>query len=241
MHAATITSATNHDIVHDLCDTRTSHLHLTCSALLQNLDTNVHLIFQQDPTILLHSLNLQWRRALHWQLYQDDLQRWHAIIQRREHVTSQSILDRLSRDHQRLDRLFGLALQQINNGNITASFPYIHEFSIRLQRHIDAENNMIAPAFHIPNPEPVEIMLREHDDILTQITHIEELYTYELPNCAEIGAFLSILSGGLAKHEYREEENLFPQWDIALNAAASIEKFTFLQRLNDALCKENVP
>lgn len=235
MHAATITPATNHDIVHDLCHTRTSHLHLTCSPLLQNLDTNVHLIFQQDPTILLHSLNLQWRRALHWQLYQDDSQRWHAIIQRREHVTPQSILDRLSRDHQRLDRLFGLTLQQINEGNITASFPYIHEFSIRLQRHINVENNMLAPAFHIPNPEPVEIMLREHDDILAQIAHIEVLYGHELPNGTEIGAFLSILSGGLAKHEYREEENLFPQWDIALNAADSTEKPALLWRIDQML------
>ena len=235
MHAATITPATNHDIVHDLCHTRTSHLHLTCSPLLQNLDTNVHLIFQQDPTILLHSLNLQWRRALHWQLYQDNSQRWHAIIQRREHVTPQSILDRLSRDHQRLDRLFGLALQQINEGNITASFPYIHEFSIRLQRHINVENNLLAPAFHIPNPEPVEIMLHEHDDILAQIAHIEVLYGHEQPNGTEIGAFLSILSGGLAKHEYREEENLFPQWDIALNAADSTEKPALLWRIEQML------
>ncbi len=235
MHATTIAPATNHDIIHDLCHTRTSHLHLTCSTLLQNLDTNVHLIFQQDPTILLHSLNLQWRRALHWQLYQDDLQRWHAIIQRREHVAPQSILDRLSRDHQRLDRLFGLALQQINEGNITASFPYIHEFSILLQRHINVENNVLAPAFHIPNPEPVEIMLREHDDILAQMAHIEALYTHELRDGAEIGAFLSILSGGLAKHEYREEENLFPQWDIALNAADSMEKPALLWRIEQML------
>ena len=105
-----------------------------------------------------------------------------------------------------------------------------------LKRHIQTENDILAPSFRIPDAEPVAIMLHEHDDILAQTANIESFFTAkELVQAWEVSPFLAILSGTMAKHEGREEQNLFPQWDIALRKASSEDREALLMRVQRIL------
>ena len=59
-------------------------------------------------------------------------------------------------------------------------------------------------------------MLREHDELLAQLNVVEGCFAEapagQAPEPWEIEPFVAILSGTLAKHEYREESQLFPLW-----------------------------
>jgi len=63
-------------------------------------------------------------------------------------------------------------------------------------------------------------MLREHDELLAQLEEVEVALGEGVPEPWEVEPFIAILSGTLAKHEHREESNLFPRWQGALDALA---------------------
>jgi hypothetical protein len=61
-------------------------------------------------------------------------------------------------------------------------------------------------------------MLGEHDEILVQLREVESALAGGAAEAWEVEPFVAILSGTLAKHEHREESNLFPRWQTALDA-----------------------
>ncbi|MEO6146632.1 MAG: hemerythrin domain-containing protein [Sulfuriferula sp.] len=222
----------------DLCDIAASRLQ---TATLQSVTglrrgETVHVLLQEEPSLMLQSLNLQLRHRLSWQISAEETGKWRVLIRPREDVAPRDLMDILSRDHQRLDELFGLSLQRMNAGKIIEAAPLVMEFAAGLKRHIQIENDILAPSFRIPDAEPVATMLREHDDILAQTANIESLFAGGEPVQAwEVSPFLAILSGVLAKHEHREEQNLFPQWDIALRMAAQEDREALLMRVQRTL------
>ena len=79
-------------------------------------------------------------------------------------------------------------------------------------------------------------MLHEHDDIVLQMAIIKSYCTAKILVPAwELSLFLAILSGTMAKHEKREEQNLFPQWDIALRKASPEDREALLVRVQEVL------
>jgi hypothetical protein len=87
---------------------------------------------------------------------------------------------------------------------------------------VAVENELLAP--RLPpvlapdGTDHVGIMLGEHDEILAQLGTVEAALAESAPEAWEVEPFLAILSGTLAKHEHREESNLFPRWQAALDA-----------------------
>ena len=229
------------EIMVDLCAVAASRLQ---TAALQSVTglrrgETVHLLLQEEPSLMLQSLNLQLRHNLSWQISAEETGEWRVLIRHREDVAPRDLMDILSRDHQRLDELFGLSLQLVNAGKISEAAPLVMEFAAGLKRHIQVENDILAPSFRIPDPEPVAIMLHEHDDILAQTANIESLFAGGEPvQVWEVSPFLAILSGVMAKHEHREEQNLFPQWDIALRMAAQDDREALLMRVQRTLLDE---
>ncbi|HAN56056.1 MAG TPA: hemerythrin [Betaproteobacteria bacterium] len=222
----------------DLCTVAASRLQTAALHVVRQLQRGetVHLLLQEEPSLMLQSLNLQLRHMLSWQISVEEMGKWRVLIRHREDVAPRDLMDILSRDHQRLDELFGLSLQRVNAGKVCEAAPFVMEFAAGLKRHIQIENDILAPSFRIPDPEPVAIMLHEHDDILVQTANIESLFAGEEPVQAwEVSPFLAILSGVMAKHEHREEQNLFPQWDIALRMAASEDRQALLTRVQQIL------
>lgn len=225
----------------DLCNIAASRLQTAALLAVRDLQRGetVHLLLREEPSLMLQSLNLQLRHILSWQISAEETGKWRVLIRHREDVAPRDLMDILSRDHQRLDELFGLSLQRVNAGKISEAAPLVMEFAAGLKRHIQVENDILAPSFRIPDAEPVAIMLHEHDDILAQTAHIESLFAGEEPVQGwEVSPFLAILSGVLAKHEHREEQNLFPQWDIALRMAAPQDRETLLMRVHRTLLNE---
>jgi hemerythrin-like domain-containing protein len=105
-------------------------------------------------------------------------------------------------------------------GQAAEAAPLVPRFGDALKRHIAVEDKMLAPRLGVPRDpaggDPLSIMLREHREILAQFELIEACFAAQPPDAAEASAFFAILSGTMAKHEHREENNLFPLWSAAL-------------------------
>jgi uncharacterized protein (DUF2249 family) len=173
----------------------------------------------EDPQLLLSQLQLDLRHRLATQIVADEAG-WQVLVRHREDTEADSLFDILSRDHERLDRLFVRTMEAVAAGRIAEAKSVVGDFLDGLRRHIDVENDVLAPRFALPRDpagsDPTSIMLREHDDILRQAVIIEELFAGPDPDATEIDTWCGILAATLSKHEGREEMRLFPQWDAHL-------------------------
>ncbi len=61
-------------------------------------------------------------------------------------------------------------------------------------------------------------MLREHEEILEQTALLESQFDEGVDAGWEVAPYFALISGALAKHEGREETNLFPHWSRALRS-----------------------
>ncbi|HKJ70706.1 MAG TPA: hemerythrin domain-containing protein [Gammaproteobacteria bacterium] len=192
-------------------------------ATLQEKGTGhpLEFVFADEPTLLMQAVALMLRHRIHWDVSEATPGAYRVRVVDRDTVEPETLTDLLSRDHERLDRLFAVALQHANRGEIAEAAPLIETCREGLRRHIYCENEVLAPHFGIPEggPEsdPTNQMIHEHDNILGELDQIRELTAMEeLADASMIAALMGILSGGLAKHEGREEANLFPRWEAAL-------------------------
>jgi uncharacterized protein (DUF2249 family)/iron-sulfur cluster repair protein YtfE (RIC family) len=180
----------------------------------------LRLLTREDPTLLLQSLNLQFRDALAWDVGARG-EHWEADVRLALDAAPRDVLDALRRDHHRLDELLAKALRRLNAGDVRGARPLLAVFGAGLRRHAHAENEILAPALG-PEPavQPLEIMLREHQELLVQLDAVEHSFADvpadTAPEAWEIEPFVAILSGTLAKHEHREESHLFPLWAARL-------------------------
>jgi len=142
-------------------------------------------------------------------------------VRRRADTAPSGVIDLLVRDHRRLDELLAIALRRVNANDLAGARPLVAAFADGIRRHLRAENELLAPRLPAADgAEPVGIMLREHDEILAQLEQVEAVLGEGAPEPWEVEPFVAILSGTLAKHEHREESNLFPRWQGALDALA---------------------
>lgn len=177
------------------------------------------LVTAEDPALVLASLNLQLRDALAWEATAE-AGAWHATVRRRADTAPAGVIDVLVRDHHRLDELFARALRRVNASDLDGARPLVTGFAAGLRRHLEVENELLArelPAVVAPDgTDHVAIMRGEHDEILAQLAEVEATLGAGAPEAWEVEPFVAILSGTLAKHEHREETNLFPHWQAAL-------------------------
>jgi len=184
---------------------------------------SVILLTTAAPELLMASLNLQLRDAVAWQVERDTVG-WRTTVRRRADTAPSGVIDLLVRDHRRLDELLAVALRRVNANDLAGARPLLAEFAAGIARHLRAENDVLAPLLPAvvaaDGADHVGIMLREHDEILAHLEQVEAALGEDAPEPWEVEPFVAILSGTLAKHEHREESNLFPRWQGALNAPA---------------------
>ena len=192
----------------------------------------ITLLTAQEPSMMMQTVNLHLRDNLTWNIEQEGAGRWRTVVTHREDIAASDVIDLLTRDHKRLDDLFARALHYVNAGNVVDAAPLMQEFFVGLKRHMDVENNILTLSFAAPRDQfggdPTSTMLREHEEILMQAILIESYFEEGLPDAKEVSAFFAILSGILAKHEFREESLLFPHWSAAIHRApaqAQVELF----------------
>ncbi len=224
----------------DLREERSSHLQSAAFYTLKEMarGQTVILLTADEPSLVMQSLNLQFRHNLAYEIAAVE-GGWQVDVRRREDVAVQDVPDALTRDHKRLNALLGSAIQYLNRGDAAGAAPLLHDLAAVLKRHIEVEDGLLAPllapAGEQPQDAPQAIMQREHGEILTQLSLIEECLTQDPLPAGELAAYSSILSGTLAKHEYREENNLFPQWQRALARKATAEQKEIMSRVETLL------
>lgn len=198
----------------------------------------VVLVTAQEPTLLMQSLDLQLRHNLAWTMVEAD-GKWRIEVSHRADAGPRDVLELLERDHKRLDGLFTQALQLLNRNEAAGAAPLLREFAAALKRHMAVEDDVLAPIFETATgaagDDPLSIMLREHADIRQQLAVIAECLAGDAPETGEIGAFCAILAGTLAKHEHREENNLFPRWRGRWPQRSAAEREEIMSRVEAAL------
>ena len=194
----------------------------------------VVLITAQEPTLLMHSLDLQLRHNLAWPIVEAD-GRWRVEVSHRADAGPRDALDMLGLDHKRLDGVFVRALQLLNRDDAAGAAPPLREFAAALRRHIAVEDGLLASFLDAPaaDADPLAVMLREHKEILQQLSVVEDSLGF--PEAAELGALCAILSGTLAKHEHREESNLFPRWRGQWARKSAVEREEVMSRVASLL------
>jgi uncharacterized protein (DUF2249 family) len=174
----------------------------------------------QDPALLMEAVGHQLRHAIHWQSVAQGPPLWRLAVRRREDVAPVDLVDLLERDHLRIDRLFASALHKVNAGDVEGAEPDFRAYGEGLRRHVHVENELIVPLLDLPRSpggqDPTSIMLREHDQILEQTAMLEHEFSEGVDAAWAVAPFFALISGALAKHEGREEQNLFPHWSRTL-------------------------
>ncbi len=174
----------------------------------------------QDPGLLMDAVGLQLRHGIHWEPVVPGPPLWKLRVRPREDVDPTDLVDLLTRDHLRIDRLFASALHRVNAGDLEGAAPDFHAYVEGLRHHIQVENELIVPLLDLPRrpdgQDPTSVMLREHDEILEQTTMLEHEFAEGVDQAWAVAPFFALISGALAKHEGREEQNLFPRWSRAL-------------------------
>jgi uncharacterized protein (DUF2249 family) len=223
--------------IHDLRDERPGHL---TGAALDRVKavrpgTAVTLILDTEPSLLMASLNLQLRENLAWDIVEAD-GAWRVTVRHRGDVAATDVLTLLAADHKRIDGLLARALGLLNRGDAVPAVPLLREFITALNRHVAFEDGELAVslgAAQAAADQPAAIMLREHREIAQQLALVEA--ALEPVDATELGIYCAILSGTLAKHEYREEHNLFPLWRAALLRRDATERSALLARAQETL------
>lgn len=205
---------------------------------LRNLarGSTVTLLAAEEPSLMMRSLDLQLRNNLAWNI-SATAQGWRIEVQHRGDAAVVDVLDLLTRDHKRLDALLAQGMRLVDQADAAAAAPLLREFAAALARHVDAEDEVLMPLFSMPVAEdaPAAIMRREHGEILAQLAAIADCLAADPPEAGELSAFCAILSGTLAKHEYREENNLFPQWQATLARKTTAEQKEIMSRVETLL------
>ncbi len=225
--------------VHDLRNERPGHL---TGAALDRVKAvrpgaAVTLILAEEPSLLMASLNLQLRENLAWDMVEAD-GAWRVTVRHREDVAAPDVLALLAADHKRIDGLLARALGLLNQGDPDTAVPVLREFVQILNRHVAFEDGELAlklGAARATADQPAAIMLREHREIALQLALVEETLVFEPLDASELGVYCAILSGTLAKHEYREEHNLFPLWRVSLMRLPEEVRASLLEGARDAL------
>lgn len=197
---------------------------------------SVVLVTAQEPTLMMQSLDLQLGHKLAWAITEADAH-WRVVVRHRADAPARDVFDLLLRGHRHLDRLLARSQRLLNDGDVAAAGPLVLEFARLLARHLYVEDEMLVPFFglaHAPG-DPASIMVREHADILAQLELIEDCLHETAAGAGEVSAFCAILSGTLAKHEHREENNLFPLWRAAWARKSAEEREEMMRRVEAAL------
>lgn len=197
-------------------------LHTRAFYALRDLEPGraLDLVVDEEPGLLMEAVNFQLRRRLHWEVRQSRAGRWVVRVRHRDDTPAAGVMDLMARDHERLDRLLARLLAELNGGR---SGPLAEEFERALRRHIYVENEILAPHFGRPaqpaSHDPVAVMFDDHERILRELELVRAALAGSDADPLVAASYAAMLSGSMAKHEGREERELFPRWEEAYRRA----------------------
>jgi hemerythrin len=192
-------------------------------------------LFAEDPAITLHSLNLQLRNNLRWEISRTEAGHWLTVIHRAEDVPPVDVFDSLKRDHKRLDAMFSQVIHLTDQNHLIEAHAIMRAFIEGLRKHFAVEHDILAKAIRTPpnamGVDPTAAMMQEHNEILNQSIMIELSFDEEDATSTSVSPLLAILAGYLSKHEYREEATIFPIWIGAINKVPEAARAALFQQV----------
>lgn len=222
----------------DLCSEPASRVQEAAFYAIKDLARGecVVLVVPQEPALMMQSLDLQLRHKLAWDCVEAD-GHWRVEVRHRDDSGPRDVIDLLARDHSRLDALFVRAMQALNRNDAAGAPSLLREFAGALRLHMQVEDEVLAPSFTAAGTpgSPLAVMLREHDEIRGQLVLIGDSLAEEQLQSGEAGTFCALLSGTLAKHEHREESNLFPSWRAQLARLPATRQQELLDQVKKVL------
>ena len=197
----------------------------------------VTLILAQEPSLLMASLNLQLHESLGWDIVEAG-GAWHVTVRDRADIEASDVLALLVADHKSINGLLARVLGFLNQGDAATAAPLLRAFIAALDRHVAFEDGELAAIIGVTETvsnQSAAVMLHEHHEISQQLAQIKKLLAQNRPDAAKLAVHCGLLSDTLAKHDYREEHNLFPQWQAALLERDEAARVDLLRRAKQAL------
>jgi iron-sulfur cluster repair protein YtfE (RIC family) len=144
----------------------------------------------------------------------------------------ESVTDLLGEDHRRLDALLAAAKQALHAGDAERGRAQFSAFRAGLERHIEAEEEVLFPAFErltgAAGAGPTHVMRTEHRELRKLMAEIDA--ALEGGAGAGRAAPLAALTALVYAHNGKEERILYPATDHAARAADELD--ALVRRLN---------
>ena len=197
----------------------------------------VTLILAQEPSLLMANLNQQRHESLVWDIVEAG-GAWHVTARDHADIEASAVLALLVADHKSINGLLARALGFLNQGDAATAVPLLRAFVAALDRHVAFEDGELAAILGMTetvSSQSSAVMLREHREISRQLARVKKLLAQNRPDAAELAVHCGLLSETLTRHDYREEHNLFPQWQTALLERDEVARTDLLRRAKWAL------
>jgi iron-sulfur cluster repair protein YtfE (RIC family) len=146
-------------------------------------------------------------------------------------VSPASVTELLTRDHSRLDSILADVKRCLAAGDLRGASVGFSEFRGGLERHMDAEEEVLFPAFDAvtgaPGTGPTHVMRLEHAELRRLMAEV----TDSLARGGEEGHVtpLAALTARIYAHNGKEERILYPAADRAIGDATLEELVRRLQ------------
>ena len=193
---------------------RHSEIHSTFNALKP--DEAFVLINDHDPKPLLYQFQIEHPGDFEWSLLEAGPERFRIEIRRRTGEKSRNVTEYLEQDHRRLDSIVPEVVRLVDSGSFAEAVTRFAEFVCGLNRHIDAEESVLFPAFEKMTgmtAGPTAVMRAEHVEIRRWMGL--GAAALDARDVAGVKRAVSGLTAVLSVHNMKEEQVLYPMTDQA--------------------------
>lgn len=177
------------------------------------------LLSDHDPKPLLYQFQAKCPGQFDWYVMEAGPDRFRVEIRRRASNTSRTVTEYLEDDHRRLDALLADVARLADSGTHAEALIRFREFACGLNRHIDAEEQVLFPAFERMTGAvsgPTVVMRAEHLEIRRCIERAATVLEEQDATLAMDA--VEALTEVLSLHNMKEEQILYPMTDRAVSA-----------------------
>lgn len=176
------------------------------------------LVNDHDPKPLLYQFQAERAGGFEWNVLEAGPERYRVEIRRRAAEGSRAVTEYLEADHRRLDAMIPEVGASLAAGSLAQAAARYAEFACGLDRHIDAEERILFPAFEqgtgMSAGGPTFVMRGEHVDIRRLLEAATR--AIQTGDTAGVTQAIQELVETLGAHNMKEEHMLYPMTDRAL-------------------------
>jgi len=196
---------------------------------------SIELINDHEPRPLLAKFQAEHAGEFEWWPLEQGPETWRIRIKKRDTaVPERTITDFFQSDHRRLDEIFRAFTDEVEGRRWEDALVHIKEFSLGLKNHIQAEEEILFPAFEqktgMFGGGPTQVMRMEHMDIREFLDRAVKA-TADRDEAA-VEEARSALVTYLLDHNMKEENILYPESDSFLDDSERAEIIQKAQRVS---------